>query len=116
MFADEFDDRGRKSRGFGCVTWQHHSVGAVTGTEGQDRKRRITFDEALTQSHVQSGPAQAPGTGQALLVPGVKDQNVIAASWSGLGRDPLHECRRLPHHCRLSLRFTRPIHERRSMV
>ena len=78
VLADEFDDRGGECRAVSRAARQHHVAGRVAGAEGQDGKRRIALDEALAQGHAQPGPAKAPGTGQALLVAGVEDQDVVA--------------------------------------
>ena len=79
VFADELEHRRREHAGIGGVARQHHVAGRVARLKGQDGQRRIALHEALGQSDAQPGPAQAAGAGQALLVAGVEDQNVVAA-------------------------------------
>jgi hypothetical protein len=73
-------------------------VGGIAGTEGQNGKRRIAFDEALAQRNAQPRPPEASGTDQGLLVAGVEHQDVVVAGRSRLGTGLLAYRPDLPHH------------------
>ena len=87
--ADEVRERVRERSGIGAVARQHHGLRAVPGAERGDRQRRRILGEGLAQRHPQSGPAEAPRAGQALLVHGIEYQGVIALRYP---RHPASPC------------------------